>query len=87
MSLLGLTSGTMPIDFAKNVIFPGITIHGVIGRRVWSTWDMMTRLLKDGLAKRFLKADFVTHQIPLRDFHKGFDAIDNGDALKVLLRP
>lgn len=87
LSLLGLTSGTMPVDFAKNVIFPGITIHGVIGRRVWSTWDMMTGLLKRGLAKRFMKAGFVTHQVPLRDFDKGFEAIANGDALKVLLRP
>jgi len=87
LSLLGLTSGTMPIDFSKHVIFPGVTIHGVIGRRVWSTWDMMTDILKKGLAKRFMKAGFVTHQFRLEDFDKGFHAIASGDALKVLLRP
>lgn len=87
IALLGLTSGSMQVDFAKNVIFPGVTIHGVIGRRVWSTWDMMIELLKKGLAKRFLSAGFVTHQFPLKDFDKGFQAIANGDALKVLLRP
>ncbi len=87
MALLGLTSGTMPIDFSRNVIFPGITIHGVIGRRIWSTWDMMTKLLKSGLSRRFLAAGFVTHQFPLADFEKGFHAITSGDALKVLLRP
>ncbi len=87
LSLLGLTSGTMPIDFSKNIIFPGITIHGVIGRRVWSTWDMMTGILKKGLAKRFLRAGFVTHQFPLERFEEGFQAIAHGDALKVLLRP
>ena len=87
IALLGLTSGTMPVDFSKKIIFPGITIHGVIGRRVWSTWDMMTVLLKKGLAKRFLKAGFVTHQFKLEDFNKGFKAIIDGDALKVLLRP
>ena len=87
LSLLGLTSGTMPIDFAKQVIFPGITIHGVIGRRVWSTWDMMTEILKNGLAKKFLKAGFVTHQFPLAEYEEGFHAIATGDALKVLLRP
>lgn len=87
IALLGLTSGTMPLDFSKHVIFPGITIHGVIGRRVWSTWDMMTTILKIGLAKRFMKAGFVTHQFPLNDYDKGFQAIINGDALKVLLRP
>jgi len=87
MSLLGLTSGTMQIDFARNIIFPGVTIHGVIGRRVWSTWEMMTGLLKSGLADRFVKAGFVTHQFPLEDYDKGFKAILDGDALKVLLRP
>ncbi len=87
MSLLGLTNGTMSVDFAKHVIFPGVTIHGVIGRRVWSTWDMMTEILKNGLAKRFMDAGFVTHQVPLADFDKGFEAIASGDALKVLLRP
>ena len=87
IALLGLTSGTLPVDFSKNVIFPGVTIHGVIGRRVWSTWEMMTELLKQSLVKRFLKAGFITHQIPLEDYNKGFQAIMNGDALKVLLRP
>ncbi len=87
IALLGLTSGTMPIDFSKHVIFPGVTIHGVIGRRMWSTWDIMTKILKDGLAKRFLKSGFVTHQYKLSEFEKGFQAIASGDALKVLLRP
>jgi threonine 3-dehydrogenase len=87
MSLLGLPSGTMPIDFAKNIIFSGRTIHGVIGRRVWSTWDMMTEILKKGLAKRFMDSGFVSHQLALKDFDKGFHAIMNGDAFKVLLMP
>ncbi len=87
MSLLGLTSGTLPVDFAKDIIFSGRTVHGVIGRRVWSTWEMMTVLLKKGLARRFMRAGFITHQVPLADFDKGFEAINSGDAIKVLIRP
>jgi threonine 3-dehydrogenase len=87
ISLLGLTAGATPVDFSKHVIFPGITIHGVIGRRVWSTWEMMTDLLRGGLARRFQEAGFVTHQYPLAEYRKAFAAIDDGDALKVLLRP
>lgn len=87
ISLLGLTSGTMPIDFSKSIIFPGVTIHGVIGRRVWSTWEIMTGLLKDGLAQKFIKAGFITHQFLLKDFDKGFQVIASGDGLKVLFRP
>ncbi len=87
ISLLGLTAGTLPVDFSRDVIFPGVTIHGIIGRRVWSTWEMMTNLLKNGLARRFRRAGFVTHEFPLSDYEKGFRAIADGDALKVLLRP
>jgi len=87
ISLLGLTAGALPVDFSRDVIFPGVTIHGIIGRRVWSTWDMMTGLLKNGLARRFQRAGFVTHTFPLAEYEKGFRAIADGDALKVLLRP
>ncbi len=87
MVLLGLTNGTMPVDFARDIIFTGVTIHGVIGRRVWSTWDMMTQLLKNGLSKRFMKSGFVTHQFPLKQYDQAFQTITSGDALKVLLRP
>jgi threonine 3-dehydrogenase len=87
ISLLGLTAGTLPVDFSRDVIFPGVTIHGIIGRRVWSTWEMMTGLLKNGLARRFRRAGFVSHSFPLAEYEKAFRVIDDGDALKVLLRP
>lgn len=64
-SLLGIPVGTLQVDFAKNVIFSGISVHGIIGRRVFETWDQMERLLKAGLAKQFMKTGFVTHQLPL----------------------
>lgn len=86
-SLLGIPSGTMQVDFAKNVIFNGITVHGIIGRRVFQTWDQMEKLLKAGLAKQLMKTGFVTHQLPLEQFEEGFEAIRSGDAYKVLFKP
>ncbi|HLA69724.1 MAG TPA: zinc-binding dehydrogenase [Bacteroidota bacterium] len=86
-SLLGLPSGTMQVDFAKNIIFSGITVHGIIGRRVFQTWDQMEKLLKAGLAKQFMKTGFITHQLPLERFEEGFAAIRTGDAYKVLFKP
>jgi threonine 3-dehydrogenase len=87
MSLLGLPGGMMVVDFSKDVIFKGVTIQGVIGRRVWETWDMMTRILEEGLAKTFVETGFITHELPLEKYEEGFQAIMNGDALKVILRP
>jgi threonine 3-dehydrogenase len=87
ISLLGLPGGQMVVDFSKDIIFRGITIHGIIGRRVFETWDLMTEILKKGLAKKFIETGFISHDLPLEEFEKGFSAIMNGDALKVILRP
>ena len=86
-SLLGLPTGTMPIDFAGDVIFKGVTIKGIIGRRVFETWSQMEKILKAGLAKKFLKTGFITHQFALERFEDAFEAIRRGDAFKVLLKP
>lgn len=87
LSLLGLPGGQMVVDFSKDIIFRGITIHGIIGRRVFETWELMTEILKKGLAKKFVSSGFISHDLPLEEFEEGFSAIMNGDALKVLLRP
>ncbi|HEY6191131.1 MAG TPA: zinc-binding dehydrogenase [Bacteroidota bacterium] len=87
ISLLGLPSGVMQMDFAKDVIFRGVTIHGIIGRRVFETWDLMRQILKKGLAEKFVSTGFITHDLPLARFEEGFTALRNGDGLKVLLRP
>jgi threonine 3-dehydrogenase len=87
ISLLGLPGGQMVVDFSKDIIFRGITIHGVIGRRVFETWDLMTEILKQGLAKQFTESGFISHDLPLEEYEEGFREIMNGDALKVLLRP
>jgi threonine 3-dehydrogenase len=87
ISLLGLPGGQMVVDFSKDIIFRGITVHGIIGRRVFETWDLMTKILKKGLARKFIETGFVSHDLPLEEFNTGFNAIMNGDALKVLLRP
>jgi threonine 3-dehydrogenase len=86
-SLLGLPAGTMPVDFARDVIFKGLTIKGIIGRRVFETWIQMEKILKAGLAKKFLTTGFITHQFPLEKYEEAFEVIRRGDAFKVLLRP
>ena len=87
ISLLGLPFGKMEIDFAKDIIFKGVTIHGVIGRRVFETWDLMRKILKKDLVKKLLKSGFISHILPLEEFEKAFTLIKNGDGLKVLLKP
>src|SRR5205085_7164546 len=48
VQMLGIPSKPMEIDFATEVIFKGITIYGVVGRRMYETWHQMTRFLRSG---------------------------------------
>ncbi len=46
ISLLGLTSKPISLNFSEDIIFKGITVQGINGRRMYQTWYQMTALLK-----------------------------------------
>jgi threonine 3-dehydrogenase len=84
LSLLGLTSKPISLNFSEDIIFKGITIQGINGRRMYETWYQMTALLKSG------KLDLhpvITDRLSLRDFDKGMERLKTGEASKILLYP
>src|SRR5207248_26957 len=62
VQLLGIPTGAVPVDFATEIIFKGITVYGVIGRRMYDTWHQMRRYLTAGLLD---PRPVITHQFPL----------------------
>jgi threonine 3-dehydrogenase len=86
LSLLGLPAGNaVTIDnYTRNVIFKGVTMHGIIGRRMYSTWQRMLALLRSGLDVEWVvQATFDS----LQDFHEGIARFDRHEALKVVFFP
>lgn len=86
VSLLGIpTKEAVTIErFAGDVIFKGLTLQAIIGRRIFSTWDRMLELLADGLDLRPL----VSHEYDgLGAFIEGMEAFDAHEALKVVFYP
>ena len=84
VSLLGIPSRPVTMNFAEDIIFKGATILGINGRRMYQTWYQMQALLKAG------KLDLhpvITDRIPMRDFSKGMDRLKTGEASKILLYP
>jgi threonine 3-dehydrogenase len=86
LSLLGLPSGhSVTIDdYTRNVIFKGVTMHGIIGRRMYTTWQRMLGMLRAGLDVEWIvQATYDS----LRDFHDGIARFDRHEALKVVFFP
>src|SRR5205085_2322191 len=84
ISLLGLTSRPISLNFSEDIIFKGITIQGINGRRMYQTWYQMTALLKAG------KLDLhpvITDRIAMKDFSTAMERLKAGQASKILIYP
>ena len=84
ISLLGLTSKPIALNFSEDIIFKGITVQGISGRRMYQTWYQMTALLKAG------KLDLhpvITDRIGMKDFSKAMERLKTGEASKILVYP
>jgi threonine 3-dehydrogenase len=84
ISLLGLTSKPISLNFSEDIIFKGITVQGINGRRMYQTWYQMTALLKTG------KLDLhpaITDRIAMKDFSGAMERLKTGEASKILVYP
>ncbi|MGE3175393.1 MAG: alcohol dehydrogenase catalytic domain-containing protein [Planctomycetota bacterium] len=82
---LGLPKGdAVPIErFSKNFIFKGLTLHAVIGREMFRTWERMLDLLQRGMDL----SDLVSARMSLDDFGAGVERFGKGLESKVVLYP
>jgi threonine 3-dehydrogenase len=83
VTLFGIPTGSVSFDLPNEIIFKGIRVYGVTGRRLFGTWYRLAGLFKAGLNIR----PVVTHTFPLHDFAQGFDLIQTGQCGKVVLLP
>jgi threonine 3-dehydrogenase len=81
-SLLGIPHGETTLDLSNEVIFKGITIHGVTGRRMYETWYQT----EDFLLRHGGNIEpAISFSLPLEQVEEGFAGMENGTAVKVLL--
>lgn len=80
IALLGLIPHGTGIDWDL-VIFKMLTLQGIYGREIFSTWYQMVHLLESGLNLE----PIITHRLPIDEYQKGFDAMLSGQAGKVIL--
>ena len=81
VQMLGVPAKAMEFDFATELVFKGITVYGVTGRRMYDTWHVMSRFLRSG---KFDPTPVITHRFPLERFDEAIAAIKTGAAGKVI---
>jgi threonine 3-dehydrogenase len=86
VSLLGLPkqSAVTIRDYTRCLIFKGLTLHAIIGRRIFETWIKMLDLLNAGLDVE----DIVTDEFEgLESFHDAMVLLESRRAMKVVFYP
>nr|WP_269448535.1 L-threonine 3-dehydrogenase [Metabacillus kandeliae] len=84
VSILSLPVRPVEIDITNDVVFKGVTVQGITGRKMYETWEQVSRLLKSGQVD---VKPMITHHFQLEDFAQGFDLMIQGKCGKVVLHP
>jgi threonine 3-dehydrogenase len=79
VALLGLLPGNTTCDWDQ-IIFKGLELHGIYGRKMYETWYKMTQMVLTG----FPLQRVLTHHIPITDFANGFELMRAGECGKVV---
>ncbi|MCU0635769.1 MAG: L-threonine 3-dehydrogenase [Gemmatimonadaceae bacterium] len=82
IQMLGIPTAPVALDLARDLIFKGVTVYGVVGRRMYDTWHQMTRFLTSGA---FDPTPVITHRLPLEGIDEAMHLIQSGQAGKVVL--
>jgi threonine 3-dehydrogenase len=65
----------------NEVIFKGLTVKGIYGRRIFETWYKAASMLQSGLDI----STIVTHVYPVDEFERAFAMVASGQCGKVVL--
>lgn len=80
VAVLGIPPAEVRVDL-NQVIFKGLSMHGIYGRRIFETWYKMAAMLQSGLDV----SSVITHRFDAGDFEDAFEVMRSGECGKVIL--
>jgi len=80
-ALLGIPPDDVKINLAERIIFKGLTVLGINGRKMFETWYQTQALVKSG---RVDLRPIITHRLPLEQYAEGFELMRSGKAAKIV---
>ena len=81
-ALLGIPPDDVNINLAERIIFKGLTVLGINGRKMFETWYQTEALVKSG---RVDLRPIITHVLPLEAYAEAFGLMESGAAAKIVL--
>jgi threonine 3-dehydrogenase len=81
-ALLGIPSDDVKINLAERIIFKGLTVLGINGRKMFETWYQTQALVKSG---RVDLRPIITHVVPMDGFESAFALMQSGEAAKIVM--
>ena len=80
IALLGLLPSNAAVDWTK-IIFSGLNIRGIYGRKMFETWYKMQAMVQSGLDI----TPVITHKFKVDDYKEAFEIMKSGNSGKVIL--
>lgn len=84
MSMLGLPSTTVEVDLSGDIIYKGLSIYGVTGRRIYDTWYQVAELIENN---KIHFDQIITHVMPLSKINEAAEIMGRGECGKIVLIP
>lgn len=81
-ALLGIPGDNINLNLAERIIFKGLTVLGINGRKMFETWYQTQALVKGG---RVDLRPIITHILPFREYDRAFELMRSGEAAKIVL--
>jgi threonine 3-dehydrogenase len=81
VSLLGIPTREVSLDLSRHIIFKGLRVEGITGRRMYSTWYQMKGLLD---YKRIDLTPLITHKFTLDRYEEAFALMASGKCGKIV---
>ena len=71
VTAFGITpDARISVDYNEEIVFKGVRVHGINGRKMFDTWYRVRNFLSSG---RLDVAPVITHMLALEDCEKGFE--------------
>jgi threonine 3-dehydrogenase len=83
LRLVGAYSQAVSTELGR-LLLKGVSIHAIHGRRIFSSWELASRLVQSGKVNL---APLISHTLPLSEGIRAFEMLEKGAAAKILIAP